>query len=142
MLKIQIMKHDPELILPERIAVGDWVDLRSAEEVQLLPGEFRLISLGISVKLPSGYEANIVPRSSTFIRWGILQTNSYGVIDASYSGPDDIWKFPAYATKNTIIHKNDRICQFRINAVQPHIEFEEVELNGDNRGGFGSTGTN
>ena len=121
---------------------GDWIDLRAAEDISLKKGDFSLISLGISVKLPQGYEMHIVPRSSTFKTWGILQTNSMGIIDESYCGNDDIIIFPAYATKDTEIHVGDRICQFRIIEHQPRIVFEEVEeLSDVSRGGFGSTGT-
>ena len=122
---------------------SDWIDLRAAEDVELKAGDFKLISLGVSMKLPKGYEAHIVPRSSTFKTCGIIQTNSMGVIDESYCGDNDVWKMPVYATRDAIIHKNDRICQFRIMKHQPTIEFEEVEhLDGEERGGFGSTGTN
>lgn len=120
---------------------SDWIDLRSAETVELKEGEFKLISLGISMKLPDGYEAHMVPRSSTFKNFGIIQTNHCGIIDNSYSGTNDIWKFPAYALKDTIIHENDRICQFRIVEKMPDIIFEEQkDLDDTNRGGFGSTG--
>ena len=122
---------------------SDWVDLRSAEDVELKAGDFALISLGISMELPKGYEAHIVPRSSTFKNFGIIQTNHQGVIDESYCGDNDIWKYPAYALRDTVIHKNDRICQFRIVEHQPTICFEEVEhLEGEDRNGFGSTGQN
>ena len=120
---------------------SDFIDLRSAEDVELKAGDFKLISLGVSMELPKGYEAHIVPRSSTFKTWGILQTNSIGIIDESYCGDNDIWKMPVYATRDTVIHKNDRICQFRIMEHQPTIEFDEVEhLEGEERGGFGSSG--
>ena len=120
---------------------SDWIDLRAAEDVELKAGEFKLISLGVSMELPKGYEAHVVPRSSTFKTWGILQTNSMAVIEESYCGDNDIWRYPVYATRDTVIHKNDRICQFRIEKHQPTIYFEEVEhLEGDERGGFGSTG--
>ena len=120
---------------------GDWIDLRAAEDVCMKAGEHRLISLGISMQLPEGYEALLLPRSSTFSRYGILAANSMGVIDESYSGDGDIWKFSAYAVRDTRIRKNDRICQFRIIRHQPAIEFEKVDvLEGENRGGFGSTG--
>lgn len=120
---------------------GDWVDLRAAETVSLKQGEFKIISLGVSMKLPDGYEAHIVPRSSTYKNFGIIQTNHMGVVDNSYSGTNDIWRFPALAVRDTVIHKNDRICQFRIVKRQPMLEFEEVEeLDSENRGGFGSTG--
>lgn len=122
---------------------SDWIDLRAAEDVELKAGEFKLISLGVSMELPKGYEAHVVPRSSTFKTWGILQTNSIGIIDESYCGDNDIWKMPVYATRDTTIHKNDRICQFRIEKHQPVIKFKEVEhLEGEERGGFGSSGSN
>lgn len=140
-MEIQIVYHDPELQRITKLDKGDWIDLRAAEDVVLAAGVFRLISLGVSMKLPDGYEAHIVPRSSTFKTWGILQTNSMGVIDNSYSGTNDVWKFPAYATRDTVIHKNDRICQFRIIERMPAITFTEVqELDAKDRGGFGSTG--
>ena len=120
---------------------SDWIDLRAAEDVELKAGEFKLISLGVSMELPKGYEAYIVPRSSTFKNFGIIQTNHHAIIDETYCGDNDIWKYPAYALRDTIIHKNDRICQFRIEKHQPTIMFEEVEyLEGEERGGFGSSG--
>lgn len=120
---------------------SDWIDLRAAEDVILKAGEFKLIPLGIAMKLPKGYEAHVVPRSSTFKNFGILQTNSMGIIDETYCGDNDQWFFPALAMRDTEIHVNDRICQFRIMSHQPHIEFETAEmLDGTDRGGFGSTG--
>ena len=120
---------------------SDWIDLRAAEDVALKAGEFKLIPLGVAMKLPQGYEAHIVPRSSTFKNFGIIQTNHYGIIDESYSGDNDQWYFPAYALRDTEIHVNDRICQFRIMEHQPMIQFEETEkLTGADRGGIGSTG--
>ena len=120
---------------------SDWIDLRASDTVYLSNGEFKLIPLGVSIQLPEGYEAHIVPRSSTFKTWGILQTNHMGVIDESYCGDDDQWMFPALATRDTVIHKNDRICQFRIIKKQPTIYFLPVDhLSDKNRGGFGSTG--
>lgn len=122
---------------------SDWIDLRAAEEVKLSPDQFKLIPLGVSMKLPKDYEAHIVPRSSTFKTWGIIQTNHMGVIDESYCGDNDQWMMPVLATRAVIIHKNDRICQFRIVKKQPSIIFQEVEsLGNESRGGFGSTGTN
>lgn len=122
---------------------SDWIDLRAAEDVELKQGEFKLINLGVSMELPEGYEAWVVPRSSTFKNYGIIQTNSKGIIDASFSGDEDYWKFPAFATRYTKISKGDRICQFRIHENQPKITFNEVEsLNNESRGGFGSTGVN
>ncbi len=120
---------------------SDWIDLRASEEISLKAGEFKLIPLGIAMELPKGYEAHVVPRSSTFKNFGILQTNSMGVIDESYSGDNDQWFFPAMAMRDTEIHVNDRICQFRIMEHQPTIEFHEVEVLGNiDRGGHGSTG--
>lgn len=142
MNKIKI-KYFTDIDKIEPITNGDWIDLRCAEDVKLYKGESALIPLGVAMKLPDGYEANIVPRSSTFKHYGIVQTNSFGVIDNSYSGDNDQWFLPVYATRNTEIKKNDRICQFRLNKIQPPVEFEQVEsLDGVDRGGFGSTGTN
>ena len=122
---------------------SDWIDLRSAERVELKSGEYRLIRRGVAIELPKGYEALVVPRSSTFKNFGILQTNSIGVIDESYCGDNDEWKYPALAMRDTVININDRICQFRIIKHQDFFEFEEVDkLNGVDRGGFGSTGKN
>ena len=121
---------------------GDWIDLRAAETVHLSAGEFKIISLGVSMKLPEGYEAHLAPRSSTFKKWGILQTNSVGVIDNSFSGENDIWGFPALAMRDTVINEGDRICQFRLFKKMDPVEFIEVEHMEDaDRGGFGSTGT-
>lgn len=120
---------------------SDWVDLRVAEDVTLKAGEFKLISLGVSMKLPDGYEAVIIPRSSTFKHWGILQTNHFGLIDNSYCGDNDIWMFPALATRDVTIKKNSRICQFRIQKKMETLTFETVDTLGNaDRGGFGSSG--
>ena len=120
---------------------SDWIDLHAAEDVDMKAGEFRLIPLGVAIELPEGYEAHIVPRSSTFKNFGIIQTNHCGIIDESYCGPNDWFYMPAYALRDTVIHVNDRICQFRIEKHQPTISFEEVDhLNGEDRGGIGSTG--
>ncbi len=120
---------------------SDWIDLRAAEDVSLKQGEFRLIPLGVAVELPKGYEAHVVPRSSTFKNFGVIQTNSCGVIDETYCGDNDQWFMPVLAMRDTEIHTNDRICQFRIFEHQPALEFEETDrLEGKDRGGFGSTG--
>lgn len=139
---IRIKYHSNEIDKLEYIGgKSDWIDLRASEEVVLKKGEFKLISLGISMQLPVGYEAVIVPRSSTYKNFGIIQTNHMGVIDETYCGDNDEWKFPALAMRDTEIHVNDRICQFRIQKHQPQITFEEVEtLGNENRGGIGSTG--
>ena len=120
---------------------SDWIDLRAAVEVTLKAGEFRLIPLGVAIALPKGYEAHIAPRSSTFKNYGILQTNSVGVVDCSYCGDNDQWHMPVYATRDVTIEKGARICQFRIMENQPQLYFTRVEhLDGPDRGGFGSTG--
>lgn len=140
-MKIKIKYFDPDLIRLEKIEKGNWIDLRAAETIEMKKGEFKLIPLGIAMHLPLGYEAHVVPRSSTFKNFKILQTNSFGVIDESYCGDNDQWFFPALAVEDTVIHKNDRICQFRITDHQPVIDFEEVETLGmPDRGGHGSTG--
>ena len=142
MEKIKVKYHTD--ILPLEINdKGDWIDLRAAEDMKLWAGHDYYIPLGFSVELPEGYEAHIAPRSSAFKRWGIIQANSVGVIDNSYCGDNDIWMMPVYATRFTKIHKNDRICQFRIIRKQPEIVFETVDhLGNEDRGGFGSTGRN
>ncbi len=120
---------------------SDWIDLRASEEVSLKAGDFALIPLGVAMELPAGYEAHLVPRSSTFKTWGLLQTNSMGVVDSSYCGDNDMWRMPVYATRDVEIHVNDRIAQFRIMKNQPALVFDEVEhLGNSDRGGFGSTG--
>lgn len=120
---------------------SNWIDLRSAEDVVLKKGDFALIKLGVSMQLPKGYEAVIVPRSSTYKNFGIIQTNHMGVVDEAYCGDNDVWMMPVYALRDTEIHVNDRICQFRIQKHQPTINFEEVEILGnEDRGGIGSTG--
>lgn len=127
----------------QQIDGGDWIDLRAAEDITMEAGDFRLIPLGVAMELPVGYEAHVVPRSSTYKKWGIIQANHMGVIDNSYSGNNDQWMFPAIAFVDTVIHKNDRICQFRIEKIQPTLEFVTVDhLDGKDRGGFGSTGAN
>ncbi len=138
LIKINYHKSPYRLKLSEK---GDWVDLYCAEDISLKAGEFKLISQGISMQLPPGYEAILAPRSSTFKKYGILQANSIGVIDNSYCGDEDIWCFPAYATRDVEIQKGTRICQFRIQKKQPYLIFNSVSSLGDNnRGGFGSTG--
>lgn len=138
---IKIKYHDPDI---EKLGLeqhGDWIDLRAAENVCLNAGEFQILSLGISCRLPVGYEAHIVPRSSTFRRWGIIQTNGMGVVDESYCGDNDIWGMPVYATRPTTICKGDRICQFRIMKKMEPVTFVQVDhLDSESRGGFGSTG--
>ena len=120
---------------------SDWIDLRASEEVTLKQGEFAQVPLGVAMELPKGYEAHIVPRSSTYKNFGVIQANHCGVVDGSYCGDNDMWRMPVIAMRDTQIHVNDRICQFRIMKNQPEILFEEVEhLEGKDRGGFGTTG--
>ena len=140
-MKIQI-KYFTDILPIEVNENGDWIDLRAAQDVDLEAGDFRLIPLGIGMKLPDGYEAHIAPRSSTFKKWGIIQVNSVGIVDNSYCGENDEWKMPVWASREAHIYKNDRICQFRIVESQPTISFEIVDrLKDKSRGGFGSTGT-
>lgn len=120
---------------------SDWIDLRASETISLKAGEFKLIPLGVAMELPKGYEAHIVPRSSTFKNYGIIQTNSCGIVDCTYCGDEDMRRMPVYATRDTVIGENERICQFRIFENMPQINFDEVESLGNaNRGGFGTTG--
>ena len=140
-MELIIKYHNKNIDKIKKTEKGDWIDLRAAETVELKKGDFKLISLGVSIKLPKGYEAHIAPRSSTFKNYGNLQVNSVGVVDESYCGEDDIWKMPVYATRDTVINENERICQFRIMQKMPELEIVETEvLEGESRGGFGSTG--
>ena len=138
---IKIKYFDDEIEQIQKISVGDWIDLRSAEKVELKAGEYKLLRLGVGMILPYGYEALVLPRSSAPGKFGIIMANSMGVIDNSYSGDADEWKFPAVAIRDTVIEKGDRIAQFRIMKNQPGIKFEIVDhLNDVSRGGIGSTG--
>ncbi len=142
-LQIKIKYFHNSLEKVQKIAIGDWIDLRAAHSVTLKKGDFYLIPLGVAMELPEGYEAHIVPRGSTFKNFGVIQTNHQGVVDESYKGNTDEWFFPAYAMRDTEINFNDRICQFRIIEKMPTIDFIEVdELTGESRGGHGTTGTN
>lgn len=137
-IQIKYWPNSPHLeINPD----GSWIDLYTYEETALQEGDFKIIPLGVAMKLPEGYEANFVPRSSTFKRWGVIQTNHFSIIDPSYCGNDDMWGLPVFATRNVVIPAGTRLCQFRINKVQPDINFKEVEnLSSDSRGGFGTSG--
>ena len=142
-LPLRIKYFDKNIEKLKKTEKGDRIDLRSAIDISLKKGDFALIPLGVGMVLPDGYEAHIVPRSSTFKNWKIIQTNSVGIIDNSYSGENDQWMMPVYAVEDTEIKKNDRICQFRILEKMPALEIQEVEhLNDVSRGGFGSTGKN
>ena len=138
-IKIKYFTEEIEKIAP--ISKGDWIDLRAAQKVELKAGEFKLIPLGVAMQLPAGYEAHVYPRSSTFKNFGVIQTNSMGIIDNSYCGDNDQWFFPAFALRDTVINVNDHICQFRIMENQPQLQFITVEkLENEDRGGHGSTG--
>lgn len=139
-IKIKYFNKDAERLCYIGGNKSNWIDLRAAEDVEMTAGEYKMIPLGVAMQLPTGYEAHIMPRSSTFKNFGIIMACS-GIIDNSYSGNEDEWKFGAFAARNTTIHKGDRICQFRIIKNQPEISFEEVDyLANESRGGFGSTG--
>ena len=143
LLEILIKYHDKDIKKVEKIPLGDWIDLRAAERVDMESGQFKIIPLGVSMKLPKGYEAHVLPRSSTFKRWGILMTCSMGMIDESYCGNHDVWGFPALAMRSTTIFKGDRICQFRIVKKMPEVKFVEVNnMTDPDRGGYGGTGGN
>ncbi len=138
---IKIKYHDPSLEKLEKIPTGDWIDLRSAVDITIPQGSSAVISLGISLELPPGFEAHLAPRSSTFRNFGLIVTNSFGIIDNSYRG---VWGLPVFALdRDSVVEKNQRICQFRVMAVQPQLNFEEVETLSETlrgSGGFGSTG--
>ena len=141
MLNIDIVYHNPNMPKLEKVDNGDWIDLRASVGGAFKKGDFALIDLGVSMRLPEGYEAHIAPRSSTFKHWGIIQCNSVGVVDNSFSGTNDVWKMPCFFTKDTVIEPNDRICQFRIVKRMEPVSFTEVtELDNTDRGGFGSSG--
>lgn len=140
-MKIKV-KYLADISPLKHIKNGDWIDLRTAEDVSMAKGEFKLIRLGICIQLPEGYEALVAPRSSTFKKYGIILTNSLGIIDETYCGDEDEWRFPAYSLTGTYIPKDTRIAQFRIIKHQPEFDIETVDyLGNENRGGIGSTGT-
>ena len=141
MLNIDIVYHNPNMPKLEKVDNGDWIDLRASVGGAFKKGDFALIDLGVSMRLPEGYEAHIAPRSSAFKHWGIIQCNSVGVVDNSFSGTNDVWKMPCFFTRDTVIEPNDRICQFRIIKKMEPVSFTEVtELDNTDRGGFGSSG--
>ncbi|MBQ4307713.1 MAG: deoxyuridine 5'-triphosphate nucleotidohydrolase [Lachnospiraceae bacterium] len=140
-IKIKYFSDEIEKLAAIGGAKSDWIDLRCAEETVMKKGEAKLIPLGVAMALPEGYEAHVVPRSSTFRNFGLIQTNHCGVIDNAYCGDGDQWFVPMLAVRDTVIHVGDRICQFRIMEKQPHIIFDETDhLDGPDRGGFGTTG--
>ena len=142
MIQLQVKYLEPDMEPLAYVAgKSDWIDLRAARDISFEKGEFKLIPLGMAVKLPEGYEAHVAPRSSTFKNFGLLQVNGVGVVDSSYCGDHDEWFVPMLATRAVKVRKGDRICQFRILENQPALEFIRVEhLDREDRGGFGSTG--
>ena len=146
-LKIKYFNNAKKL---EKISKGNLIDVYANEDVFVLKNHSKTIPLGFALELPKGWEGHLAPRSSTFKTWGIIQTNSVGVVDDTYIGDNDEWSMPVYCLEakkysngafGTWIRKGDKIGQFRIMEVMPDIEFEEVEeLNNPNRGGFGTTG--
>ena len=141
MLDIKIKYFDKDMPKLEKLTIGNWIDMRSTETIELKKGEFKLIPLGVAMELPEGYEAYIVPRSSTYKNFKIIQANHHAVIDESYKGDNDMWRYPVIALEDTVINKYDRICQFRIQKKMPQIRFVEVNtLNNEDRSGFGSSG--
>lgn len=140
-MHLTVKYFDDDMPKIEKTHNGDWIDLRAADDITLKAGNFALIPLGVAMKLPEGYEAIIAPRSSTYKNYGIIQTNSIGVIDESYCGDNDQWMMPVYATRDTVIKKYDRVCQFRLLRHMDNVEVNIVDhLDNKNRGGFGSTG--
>ena len=147
-IKIKYFDNAKELNIIEK---GNWCDLYANKDMFIPEGEKMMIPLGVAMQLPEGYEAHVVPRSSTFKTWGIIQTNHIGIIDNSYCGENDQWFYPAYCLEpknfidnqyGTLIRKGDKIAQFRIIEVQPKKKKKKVELLGNkDRGGFGSTGS-
>ncbi|MBI6038030.1 dUTP diphosphatase [Clostridium perfringens] len=139
----------------KKITKGNWIDVYANKDVFVKCGERAMVPLGFALELPEGWEGHLAPRSSTFKTWGIIQTNSVGVVDDTYIGDNDQWHMPVYCLqgkdlesedgeeiKGTWIRKGDKIGQFRIMEVMPEIEFEEVDSFGnEDRGGFGTTGT-
>lgn len=139
--EIKIKYFDKDMPKLEKIAIGDWIDLRCKEDIDLKQGELAYIKLGVAMELPKGYEAIVTPRSSTPKNFGLICANSFGVIDETYCGDNDEWCFVAYAIRDTHIEKYSRICQFRIVEHQPEVKFVELEeLGNSNRNGFGSSG--
>lgn len=137
-IKIKYLKED--VTRAEKITVGDWIDLRASQDVILKQGEQCDVPLGVAMELPKGYEAWLNGRSSLTKKFGVIR-GGIGIIDSTYCGDNDEWKFPVYAIKNTIIRKNDRICQFRIMPIMEPLQLKEVEVLGNpDRGGLGSTG--
>lgn len=150
-LRIKYFKGATKL---KQIEKGNWIDVYARKDVFVPEGERAMVPLGFALELPKGYEGHLAPRSSTFKTWGVIQTNSVGVVDDTYIGDNDEWMMPVYClqgkneilrgtgkNKGTLIHQGDKIGQFRIMESMPQIVFNEVEsLENEDRGGFGTTG--
>ena len=135
------IRYLPGAARMEKIDKGNWIDCYVYEDYDLKAGDFALLNLGFAMEIPHGYEAILAPRSSTFKRYGVIQTNSFGVIDQSYAGNEDLWMMPVYATRDVHIEHGSRLCQFRLQYSQPSFDFQEVDdLGNEQRSGFGSTG--
>ena len=135
-IKVRFTKEPYEL---ERH--GAWIDLRAVEDYEYKAGDALMIDLGVNIKFPEGNEGLLVVRSSTFKKYGIIQTNAIGIIEDNYCGNDDIWMLPVYALRDGKIKKGDRVCQFRVHKVMDDVNFTIVDDMGvPNRGGLGSTG--
>ena len=165
MKKINYLKHDkdlPDLQFKNGYRNSVAIDLYVAEDAIVYPMEFTLINLGVSIQIPKGYKAELRMRSSTFEKWGLLQTNAIGLIDTTYCGEGDILKLPVYkppvrediediinndeyGLKKIIIPKGTSICQLEILPCMEEMEFNDMvleeykEYNKITRGGFGST---
>lgn len=125
----------------EKLTVGDWIDLTLAENLWIKKDEHKLVPLGVAMELPEGYEAWIAPRSSTFKKYGLIQTNTPGIVDNTFCGDNDWWFWSVYATRDVSIPKGTRVCQFRIMKKMENIDFVEVDILGNkDRNGCGSTG--
>lgn len=142
-IKIKYFNADPIKLVD--IEEGDWIDIPLPQSLNLLGDPEKKVPLGIAMQLPKGYEAHVIPRSSTFKNWGLIQSNHLGVVDNSYNGPNDQWFWPCYVltnrTRHNFVPKGTRLCQFRIIKKQPKITFTESDLEqNEDRGGHGSTG--
>ena len=138
---IKLRVRDNSVNPINRIVIGDWIDLESNTKVSYKAGDTVVIDFGVAMELPKGYEAHLLPRSSTFQNTGLLLTNSMGVIDNSFCGDNDFWGAKFYATKKGSVEKGQRLCHFRIMKNQPELHFKEVmSLGNADRGGYGSTG--
>ena len=153
-MKLKVYVQSSDECFPFEYENGDLIDLKAGEDITIDGGKWALVPLGVRIQLPKGFKANVYPRSSTFTKHGIFMYNSVGQIDCTYCGPDDEWKFPAYAIETTHIEKGKRICQFEIVPSMKATIFQKLKwlfssgvelikvdkLNNKNRDGFGHSG--